>query len=121
MEKVLFQELLQSVREMKAIRRGEMAPTRAWEVRQPIKGRKQRRQVDPEAYRKKRRAEWQNSIAATRLRLGLSQAKFAELLGISVKTLHNWEQGRRTPTGAARILLRVAALHPDALLDAVAA
>jgi putative transcriptional regulator len=58
---------------------------------------------------------------ATRARLGLSQGKFAELLGISVKTLHNWEQGRRKPTGAARALLRVAALHPDAVLDAVAA
>ena len=41
-------------------------------------------------------------IAATRTRLRLSQIKFAELLGISVKTLHNWEQGRRKPTGAAR-------------------
>ncbi len=43
------------------------------------------------------------------------------MLGISVKTLHNWEQGRQKPTGAARVLLRVATLHPEAVLKAVAA
>lgn len=54
--------------------------------------------------------------AAIRDRLGLSQAKFAELLGISRRTLEGWEQGRREPEGPARVLLRVAALHPEALL-----
>jgi len=56
-------------------------------------------------------------VAVTRKRLRLSQNKFAELLGISVKTLHNWEQGRRKPTGAARVLLRVAARHPEVILE----
>jgi len=121
MEKKLFAELLQSVAEMKAVRRGEVAPSRVWQVQRGPGGRLVRRQLDAEAYRCRRRAEWENAIIATRARLGLSQGKFAELLGISVKTLHNWEQGRRKPTGAARALLRVAALHPDAVLDAVAA
>jgi len=47
---------------------------------------------------------------------GLSQAKFADMPGISVSTLRNWEQGRRKPEGAARVLLRVAAQYPDAVL-----
>ena len=59
-------------------------------------------------------------MTATCAKLHLSQSKFAALLGISVKTLHNWEQGRRKPTGAARILLRIAALHPQAVLEAAA-
>jgi hypothetical protein len=49
----------------------------------------------------------------------LSQSEFAALLGISVATLRNWEQGRRTPEGPARILLQVAAKHPDAVWDVV--
>jgi putative transcriptional regulator len=59
-------------------------------------------------------------VAALRARFQLSQAKFAALLGISTGTLRNWEQGRREPEGAARVLLRVAARHPDAVLSAVA-
>ena len=51
---------------------------------------------------------------------GLSQAKFASLMGISVATLRNWEQGRRSPEGSARVLLRVVAKHPEAVLDVVA-
>jgi putative transcriptional regulator len=49
----------------------------------------------------------------------LSQSQFAALLGISVRTLRNWEQGRRVPEGPARILLQVVAKHPEAVLDAV--
>jgi putative transcriptional regulator len=49
----------------------------------------------------------------------LSQTRFAALLGISVKTLRNWEQGRRTPAGPARVLLLVAAKHPAAVWDVV--
>ena len=48
---------------------------------------------------------------------GLSQDKFAGLMGISVATLRNWEQGRRKPEGPARILLMIATKHPEALLD----
>jgi putative transcriptional regulator len=51
--------------------------------------------------------------------LGLSQTKFAKLLGISTSTLQNWEQGRRKPEGPAKILLNVAAKYPDAILNTV--
>jgi len=56
-------------------------------------------------------------VATIRARTGLSQAKFAALLGVSVRTLQEWEQGRRAPTGAARTLLMVAAKNPRALLE----
>ena len=50
-------------------------------------------------------------------RTGLSQAQFARLLGVSVRTLQEWEQGRRAPSGAARTLLLIASRDPKALLD----
>jgi putative transcriptional regulator len=57
------------------------------------------------------------SVTDIRERTGLSQAKFASLLGVSVRTLQEWEQGRRAPSGAARTLLLVAARNPQALLE----
>ena len=56
-------------------------------------------------------------VAAIREGTGLSQPDFARLLGVSVRTLQEWEQGRRSPTGAARTLLHIAAKNPRALLD----
>lgn len=56
-------------------------------------------------------------VVEARNKVGLSQAAFAELLGVSPRTLQDWEQGRRTPTGAAQTLLRVAVQHPEALRD----
>lgn len=90
----LFQELIASVREGSAILRGEREASREF------------RHHDPD-------------VAALRNEYGLSQEKFAALLGISVRTLQNWEQGRRQPQGPARVLLRVAARHPEAVLDSV--
>ena len=56
-------------------------------------------------------------VATIREKTGLSQPKFAHLLGVSVRTLQEWEQGRRAPSGAARTLLMIAAKNPQALLD----
>lgn len=55
--------------------------------------------------------------AEARSRVGLSQQEFARLLGVSARTLQDWEQGRRKPTGAAKTLLRVAFSHPEVLLE----
>ncbi|WP_038757558.1 helix-turn-helix domain-containing protein [Burkholderia pseudomallei] len=52
-----------------------------------------------------------------RAKVGLSQSAFAALLGVSARTLQDWEQGRRMPTGAAQTLLRVVVRHPEALRD----
>lgn len=57
------------------------------------------------------------SVTSVRERTGLSQARFAQLLGVSVRTLQEWEQGRRAPSGAARTLLMIAQKNPRALLD----
>lgn len=96
MKKQLFDELLESVKEAVAIKRGRLKPARKFRI------------------------EAGSDVASLRTKLGLSQAKFAALLSISEDTLQNWEQGRRKPTGPAKVLLRVAALHPEALLDAAA-
>jgi putative transcriptional regulator len=90
----LFNELLESVREGGAILRGEKAPSRAFSVDKP-------------------------DVQQIRSTFHLSQSEFATLLGISVDTLQNWEQGRRSPQGPARILLQVAAKHPEALWDVI--
>jgi len=54
---------------------------------------------------------------AARAKIGFSQAQFAGLLGISVRTLHDWEQGRRQPSGAAKTLLKIAFQYPDILKE----
>ncbi len=56
-------------------------------------------------------------VGKIREKTGLSQSRFAELLGVSVRTLQDWEQGRRAPSGAARTLLLIADRDPDALLN----
>ena len=92
MKDELFQELLASVKQGAAIRKGALQPSRTFEF--------------PET-----------EVRSLREQFGLSQDKFAHLVGISVGTLRNWEQGRRRPEGPARVLLRVASKHPEALLD----
>ena len=59
-------------------------------------------------------------IVRARLKSGLTQAQFAELLGVSKRTLEQWEQGRRAPSGAAKTLIRVAELHPEVLRELAA-
>ena len=93
MKKELFEELKQSLREANLIKRGHLKPGRV------------------------SRANPESNIVCVRGKLGLSQSKFAAILGISADTLQNWEQGRRTPTGPAKVLLRIAARHPEVLLE----
>jgi putative transcriptional regulator len=90
----LFEDLMKSVKEGGAILRGVAEPSRSFVMDGP-------------------------DIKLIRANYKLSQGQFAALLGISVGTLRNWEQGRRTPDGPARVLLRVAAKHPEAIWDAV--
>ena len=94
MKDQLFDELVASLKEGGAILRGEASASRSFTIDQ----------LD---------------IKRVRERYNLTQCEFAALLGISVRTLRNWEQGRRVPVGPARVLLQVAAKHPEAVLDAV--
>ena len=113
-------QLQEMIRAKERIERGTEKPAKVWEVRPDGKGGFMRRTIEPREFQRAQKAKWDRSIAATRQKLGLSQSRFAQLLGISVRTLHHWEQGRRTPSGAARVLLRVAALHPEVVLEAAA-
>lgn len=96
-----FEELLQSIREMKEIMAGRLEPARVTTAAEA------RERLEANAFE-------------IRAELGMSQKKFAKLMGISVDTLQNWEQGRRTPDGPARVLLRVAEKHPEALASVAA-
>lgn len=62
-----------------------------------------------------------NDIVATRMKCGLSQSQFAAALQISPRTLQQWEQGRRQPSGAADTLLKIVARHPEVLREVMAA
>jgi putative transcriptional regulator len=97
MEEELFNELVESLEEAAAHSRGDLdfPAERIHFVGEP----------DPREIR---------------ARLGLTQDQFADALGISVKTLRNWEQGRRDPSGPAMRLLRIAEKHPEILLEAAA-
>ncbi len=61
--------------------------------------------------------EARSPVVRARLRSGLTQGQFAALLGVSRRTLEQWEQGRREPSGAAKTLIRVAELHPEVLRE----
>jgi putative transcriptional regulator len=62
-------------------------------------------------------AEPPSPIAKARMNAGLTQVQFAALLGVSKRTLEQWEQGRREPSGAAKTLIKVAELHPEVLRE----
>jgi putative transcriptional regulator len=61
-----------------------------------------------------------SQVARVRMKSGLSQAEFAAALGVSKRTLEQWEQGRREPSGAAKQLLKIAERHPEVLLEVAA-
>ena len=92
MDEKEFEKLLESVKEMNEIRRGKKKPWRVTEF---------------------------TDAKLARLRTGLSQAKFAQLLRVSKGTLLNWEQGRRSPSGPARALLTAVANDPEHVLKAL--
>ena len=94
MKDELFDELQRSIKEGGKILKGKKKASRKFSFDDP----------DPKIIRE---------------RLGLSQNKFAKLLGISVSTLQNWEQGRRKPDGPAKVLLNVAANYPEAIFNTV--
>ena len=91
-----FQNLVRSVRQAGCIRRGKMKPARTFTFRP-------------------------TDVKSIRLKLGKSQAEFALMIGVSLATLQNWEQGRRMPEGPARALLKIAADNPKAVADALGA
>ena len=88
MNKDTFDELLASVEEMDEIAEGKKKPSRQFKYSDP-------------------------QVNEIRERTGLSQNHFARLIGVSKRTLENWEQGRRQPTGPARVLLRILAADPE--------
>lgn len=96
MRKAEFTALVQSVRQAGKIRRGRMKPSRVIKFRP-------------------------TDIKAIRSRLKKSQSEFALMIGVSIATLQNWEQGRRVPVGPARALLKVAAKNPKAVVEALSA
>lgn len=66
---------------------------------------------------KRTKVEVRSDVVRVRLKSGLSQAQFAAALGVSKRTLEQWEQGRREPSGAARQLLKIADRHPEVFLE----
>ena len=94
MKSEMFEELLASVREGGAILRGRKAPSHRFEA-------------------------GASGIRAIRERPSLSQSEFARLVGVSVKTLQNWEQDRRRPTGPAAALLKIISHEPQLAIKAI--
>ena len=95
MKKKDFDNLIESVKQAGKIKRGEMKAGRTF-------------QFNPA------------DIKSIRQKLKKSQAEFALMIGVSISTLQNWEQGRRRPDGPAQALLKIAAERPDAVIEALA-
>jgi putative transcriptional regulator len=69
---------------------------------------------------KRTKVEAKSQVVRVRLKSGLSQSQFASALGVSKRTLEQWEQGRREPSGAAKQLLKIAERHPEVLIEVAA-
>ena len=110
-------ELLQALNDMKRgewARKTEFTPQQDGSIRRVILRR------DGTIEKDEIIAAEKAQVAAARAATGLSQAPFARLLGVSVRTLQEWEQGRKMPSGAAATLLKVATLHPEVLQELAA-
>ena len=94
MDKEHYDRLLESVKQMHEILQGKRKPSRVFVFEEP-------------------------DVRKVRDRTGLSQSHFARLIGVSKRTLENWEQGRRRPTGPARVLLRIFAADPEHAIKAL--
>ena len=94
MKESAFNELIESVKQAGDIRSGKRKPSRVTRLSPP-------------------------NVKSIRRKLHVTQNEFAHLIGVSVDTLQNWEQGRREPKGPARALLTVASKNPKAVLEAL--
>jgi len=94
MKKDNFDKLVASIKEAGEIKAGRRKPSRVYEIKPP-------------------------QIKMVREKLHASQSQFAMMIGVSTRTLQNWEQGRRRPEGPAKALLRVASKNPEAVLEAL--
>jgi DNA-binding transcriptional regulator YiaG len=94
MEKTLFDDLVQSLKEAKDISKGKAKASRRFDITSP-------------------------DVKAVREQIGLSQSEFARLMRVSIKTLQNWEQHRRNPTGPAAALLKIVLTAPDVALKSL--
>jgi len=112
-----IEELKASIQEAGAVRRGKKPAHRVWRLTAHKDGSIKRELVPPAVHQQEQAAQWNATQEVTEARqaLGMSQSEFAGLLGISVRTLHHWEQGNRRPSGAAKVLLRVAKREPQVL------
>ena len=93
MKEETFAKLVSSIKEAGEIRAGHRPPSRTYDIHPP-------------------------EIRVVRERLDVSQGEFAVMIGVSTRTLQNWEQGRRQPEGPAKALLTIASRNPSAVLDA---
>ena len=105
-----------------AMERGERAPSRVFRLERRPDGTIARVAVDPESQRRNSAKAWEAKSEVTKVRqsLNLTQEAFAGLLVIGLSTLRSWEQGKRDPSGAARMLITIALKHPEVLQEAVA-
>lgn len=111
-------QLKAMIREKEAIETGRIAPAGVTEVKFDARGRAIIAEHDAEAWQRAQAAKHAAKVSAARQKLNLTQEEFSVLLGVSRRTLENWEQGRRSPTGAARVLIALAEEHPRMVLRA---
>ena len=104
-----------------ALERGRRAPSRVFRLKRRADGGFDRVEVNPEVQRRASARAWEakSEVARVRHSLDLTQEEFAGLLGIGVSTLRSWEQKKREPSGAARMLITIAIKHPEVLQEAV--